>query len=47
VGVAPPTVPCQCADLDNDDDVDADDFATFLGCMLGPEVPADPACAAN
>jgi len=42
----PPTVPCECADLTLDDGhVDANDLATFLGCMRGPGLAADPNCA--
>ncbi|MBI4579364.1 MAG: hypothetical protein HY718_06650 [Planctomycetes bacterium] len=42
--VAPPTVPCYCADLDHDGDVDTPDVEIFVECMLGPEVPANPNC---
>jgi hypothetical protein len=36
-----------CADalLDDDSDVDRDELRIFLGCLSGPGVPADPACA--
>jgi len=43
--VGPPTLDCECADYDNNDHVDSDDLATFLGCMSGPGIPADPNCA--
>ncbi|MCK4660369.1 MAG: S8 family serine peptidase [Phycisphaerae bacterium] len=33
--------PC---DLDADGDVDLDDFNIFAGCLIGPEVPVEPAC---
>ncbi len=33
------------SDLDSDDDVDNYDLAIFLGCMTGPNIPADPKCA--
>ncbi|HUU83464.1 MAG TPA: hypothetical protein VM243_08175 [Phycisphaerae bacterium] len=31
-------------DADADGDVDLSDYATFLGCMSGPDLPADPGC---
>jgi hypothetical protein len=31
--------------LDFDDDVDWTDVTLFMGCLTGPEVPADPYCA--
>lgn len=43
--VPPPTLVCECADLDHDSDVDVADFDIFYNCMLGPGTPADPHCA--
>jgi len=42
------TVPDECetiegGDFDNDEDVDLDDFAAFVDCVAGPDVPPDPA----
>ncbi len=37
----PWTIPCQCADFNHDTGVDADDLATFLIHMSGPEIPAN------
>jgi arylsulfatase A-like enzyme len=36
---------CEDADFDTDLDVDQQDVAAFLGCLSGPDVPADPQCA--
>ncbi len=36
---------CFDASLDPDGDIDGNDFAVFLGCMSGPNLPADPGCA--
>ena len=46
VGVDQNDPDCQWARLDDDRDVDLDDFGIFQGCMSGPNVPADPDCAA-
>jgi len=42
----PPAPGCEDANLDGDNDVDINDFAIFQGCVSGPNVPADPNCAA-
>ncbi len=42
--ILPATVPCQCADLNNDVGVDRDDLALFVNCMSGADIPADPGC---
>jgi len=38
---------CSDADLNGDGHVDQDDVVTFLGCMSGADISADPDCAAN
>ncbi len=38
-------VSCFDARLDDDLDVDPDDFGIFQACMSGANVPADPNCA--
>lgn len=38
---------CQDAKLNDDNYVESLDFAVFLDCLSGPDVPADPDCAAN
>lgn len=43
-GNAPPNLPCTCADLNNDTRVDANDVTTFINCLSGPDVPANPNC---
>lgn len=45
-GPAQPISPaCDAANLNQDDIVDVDDFQLFLGCLSGPNVPANPSCA--
>lgn len=41
-------IPTPAPDLDHDRDVDADDFAIFLACTSGPDIPHDqsPLCTA-
>ena len=35
---------CECFDADEDGDIDSDDTVTFLNCVSGPDIPANPAC---
>jgi hypothetical protein len=42
--VAQTETPCLPARLDEDADVDADDFTYFENCLSGPAIPADPDC---
>jgi len=45
LGVSEVPASCQDARLDDDEDVDLDDFAIFQRCMSGPNAIADPGCA--
>ncbi|MCP4591765.1 MAG: M1 family metallopeptidase [bacterium] len=35
---------CACFDRNDDDDIDADDYEVFVGCLDGPTAASDPAC---
>jgi len=46
VGWGPPCCDCPPGDLDEDGDVDLDDFTIFVTCMNGPDVPYPLGCEA-